>query len=470
MSEQSAAQWAQEEFGGANLGHGSRRTRLVKMACTLATSAAGTVTDSFANPAERQGAYCFLQNGRVDPSRILESMQRATALRTVGERFAYVPVDGSSVSVVDRAKVKNFGGLGSYNNGGRGLKVMGAIAVSPTGIPLGVTALEWWTRPSKKASQRASHENRKTQDKETKYWLRAIRSTVETFAHTGTHAWFQLDREADSWPVLEELARSGHSFTVRSNHDRRLLGGSKYLHRCLRRCKPLGHRRITLQRARGRTKQDVTLAIRTLSGVPLRLKDRRTKKYKSVVLNAVYAKQVDGPHKHRLSWILLTNRPVSSLTSAMRVVFGYCQRWRIEDFHKSWKSGHCHVEKTQLRTTMHVRRWATILAAVAMRVERLKHLARQEPDQPATIELTKDEVEVLIAYRKQNGKRTDNFEEPLTIEKAVLWIAEVGGYMGNPKKGRPPGSIVIGRGLQKIAQIVHGYLLAKAHLTQDEID
>jgi len=398
-------------------------------------------------------------------------MQRATGLRAAEERFVYVPVDGSSVSVVDRDKCKNFGAVGSYSKAGRGLKVLGAIAVSAAGVPLGVTALEWWTRPpKKKGPKKKSHAARKTEDKETRYWLHAIQNTINTLDRAGTHAWFQLDREADSWPVLDELLQSGHSFTVRSNHDRRCLCKPKYLHKGLRRCSPLGYRRVTLQRSHGRAKQDVTLAIRTLSGVTVRLKDRRTKKYKSVVLNAVYAKQIDGPRARRLSWILLTNRPVSSLANAMQVVFGYCQRWRIEDFHKSWKSGHCQVEKTQLRTTMHVMRWATILAAVAIRVERLKHLARHDSDQPATVELTSDEVEVLIEYRKQNGKRTDNFDEPLTIEKAVLWIAETGGYAGNPKKGHPPGSIVIGRGLQTIKNVAAGYRIAKARYTNGKTD
>lgn len=467
-----AERWAEQEFGHADLGHGSRRNRLVKMAASLARSAAGTITDSFGNSADRQGAYCFVQNRNVDPERILESMQRATVARAEGEPYVFVPVDGSSVSVVDRQKSKDFGAIGSYSQGGRGLKVLDAIAVSPAGVPLGVTALEWWNRPPKAARTGAkkTHASRKTEDKETKYWLRAIEHTHEALSGSNVRAWYQLDREADSWPVLGKLGSLGHWYTVRSSHDRRCLPGKRYLHRLLRRCRPLGYQEVTLPRAHDRPAIKVTLAIRSLTGVCIRLKDKRTNKYQSMVLNAVYAHQIDGPRQNRLSWYLLTNRPVATLADAAQVVFGYCQRWRIEDFHKCWKSGHCQVEKTQLRTSMHVKRWATILAAVAIRVERLKHLARHEPSQPATVELSPDEVEALTAFRRKNGKRTDNFDEPLTIEKAVLWLAEWGGYMGNPTKGRPPGTTVIARGMERLSFLMAGYLLAKSLQREKETD
>ena len=44
------------------------------------------------------------------------------------------------------------------------------------------------------------------------------------------------------------------------------------------------------------------------------------------------------------------------------------------------------MEDSQLRTAQHVKRWATILAAVAPCVERLNYLMRECPDEDATIE------------------------------------------------------------------------------------
>jgi len=163
--------------------------------------------------------------------------------------------------------------------------------------------------------------------------------------------------------------------------------------------------------------------------------------------------------QERLNWMLFTNRPVHSYADAIAVIESYCHRWRIEDFHRTWKRGHCHVEETQLRKRDHVVRWATMLAAVAMRVERLKHLARTKPNEPATIGLTPIEVEALrAAKRTRFSKRTESIgDEMPTIETAVLWIAQFGGFAGKPTA--TPGSVTIGRGLERLLVYAEGFAL-----------
>ena len=92
--------------------------------------------------------------------------------------------------------------------------------------------------------------------------------------------------------------------------------------------------------------------------------------------------------------------------------------------------------------------WATVLASVAMRVERLKHLARSTPDAPATIELSEAELEAVVVLKQRKPKDYDP-NQPPTIAQAVRWIAELGGYTGK-QSGGPPGTIVIGRGLRDV--------------------
>jgi hypothetical protein len=81
-----------------------------------------------------------------------------------------------------------------------------------------------------------------------------------------------------------------------------------------------------------------------------------------------------------LEWLLYTNAPVFSNEHAARIVDSYRTRWRIEEFHRTWKRGECNVEDAQLRSVDAVIKWATILAAVATRIERLKYLSRREPE------------------------------------------------------------------------------------------
>ena len=76
-------------------------------------------------------------------------------------------------------------------------------------------------------------------------------------------------------------------------------------------------------------------------------------------------------------------------------------RWRIEEFHRTWKSGACNGEDTQLRSREAVIRWASMLAVVAVRIERLKRLSREEPTRSAADELSDIEIEVLLLLKRR---------------------------------------------------------------------
>jgi hypothetical protein len=89
------------------------------------------------------------------------------------------------------------------------------------------------------------------------------------------------------------------------------------------------------------------------------------------------------------------------------------------------------------------------VAAVAMRIERLKYVARTSPHSPADIELTHDEIDATILLRKPQGYTIGQIP-PISL--ALRWIADLGGYTGK-SSGGPPGSITIGRGLREIAPL-----------------
>jgi hypothetical protein len=141
--------------------------------------------------------------------------------------------------------------------------------------------------------------------------------------------------------------------------------------------------------------------------------------------------------------------PVDDAIAAQQVVHGYATRWRIEEFHRIWKTGGCNVEDTQMRELEHIVRWATLHASVAMRLLRLTYLARTAAQQPATVELSRHEIDAVILSRKPKGARRGDTP---TIGVIVAWIADEGGYTGK-SSGGPPGAVVIARGLERIQVI-----------------
>ena len=155
-----------------------------------------------------------------------------------------------------------------------------------------------------------------------------------------------------------------------------------------------------------------------------------------------------------IKWALFTNRPILTIKDLTDVIKGYSMRWRIEELHRTWKSGACRVEESQLRSACAVSKWATILMAVAVRIERIKQLSREQPDRPATDEFTPVEIKAaaLLYFGKSAKKKLASPTTP-SIADLTLWIASLGGYTGKTSSGGPPGSITLSRGLESIRAV-----------------
>ena len=444
--------WSIEEFGAAEVGDARLRRRLLIIATRVAESPAGTVSAVFADPAERQGAYRLLSNENVGWQEVAKASYAACVARCVGESFVYVPEDGSSLNITDTTGGKGTGPIGARKKGARGFQVMNAIAVTRTGVPVGICGQGWWARDEEADTR--SIKSLPPDEKETKYWGEVMGDVRERFGTSGTIPWFQLDRGGDAWPVFLEARSEGQWVTIRSSSDRRLEDdGSKnrrYLRETMAVTPILGGYDLPVTGGHGRAPRNAHMHVRARA-VTLQMTDDRTSKKHACAVWCVWTVEVGTvPEGEKpLDWMLLTTRPVEHLTDARLTIFGYSMRWRVEEFHKAWKSGGCDVEDVQLRTEEGIRTWATLLAAAAMRLLRMTYLSRHEPTRPSTDEFTREEILAVYLARKKewNGKRVPS------IAQMTLWIAELGGYFG--KSAGPPGMIVLGRGWSRVLPLVH---------------
>lgn len=413
----------------------------------------------FSTTKEREGAYDLLENEHVTHAALVESTTAATALRCRDLSFVYVPVDGTSLTIADRAKKKDFGSVGTTAQGARGIKVIDALAVDPQGVAIGWLGLTYWTRstepgarPPKGTYARAA---RNVEEKETWHWIETIRAAKAKLDAHGVRGWFQIDREGDSRELLMELTGTGHWWTVRSSSDRNIGledGDVGRLREELSRQVVQGRYDLEVSGKLKRCARTARMVVRT-GRVSLRLRDQRTDRITLLSLTAVWTREegTTPPNEDPIDWLLLTNREVTALEQAREVIAGYAARWRVEECHKTWKSDGCNVEDMQLRTADAAIKWATILAAVAVRIERLKRLARTQPEAPATVELAPIEVRALVLLKRRYRNAKEIICDLPTIRQAVLWIAQLGGYTGK-SSGGPPGALTIRRGLDRLAQ------------------
>lgn len=294
--------------------------------------------------------------------------------------------------------------------------------------------------------------------RETRHWLEVVRRTDEAFREKApdTEAFYQLDRGADCWPVLSLAVELKLLLTVRAAHDRRVdtpasnlrneVSGARV--RDVFRLHVPARKEIRKRKRRHgqRVEWTITRKARTAeivvraTTVPVLLPNGER-----VMFNAVFVRERHRSSDDRIEWLLLSTHPIKTRADVRAIVSGYALRWKIEEFHRTWKRGLCRVEDTQLRSRQAVFKWATILASVATRAMHLTYQARETPDVPATDELTRFEIDAIIVLRKPKDARLGDTP---TLGQAVRWIADLGGYVG-PWNG-PPGPKVIGRGLADV--------------------
>lgn len=451
MDEQ-VEQWARESFGDCALGDRRRTNRLVRIAAAAASRPAGAVTGAILNAAEREAAYRFIESSAISPSAIGAAIFRASARACASSTQVVVAVDQSTVSVTDNSG-KGFGRTSTSfaKRGRRGCQVMSALALDSEGVTTGLLGQEWRIR-SDERSPGWHADTRPIDDRESGLWMRCIRSAYEHLKREApqTRAWFQLDRGADATHVLAALCKLDADFTVRSAYDRCLehraaLRKTLEAEPCLGSVAvaiPVHHAGSGVPRTRA-----ATLAI-TAKRVTLHQtrSKKEARKLGALSVTAVHVREISGGEHPHVEWYLLTNVDVHSLEQALEVIRNYRKRWRVEEFHRAWKSGVCNVEDSQLRSVDALRRWSTILAAVATRAERLKTQSRLEPDVDATTELSRDEIDAAIMLTKTKLHKVG---DALTLHQAVNLVALMGGYTGK-SSGGPPGAVVIARGLERV--------------------
>jgi hypothetical protein len=428
---------------------------LVEMADQVARRPAGKITEAFTNAAARQGAYGLLESKSVQAADIGTAMFEACARRSADEAFVFCPVDGTSLTLTDGDKKKGFGPIGARARGAQGLKVMNVMVLSSEGVALGLGAQRWWIRENKR---RGIHRDRlPPEEKETGHWQQAMRQTREVMKKhaPSTRCWFQLDREGDAWPMLLEAGVGDHWFTIRSGRRRRVLspGGDRtYLEPLVAQQPVKTHYKLAVKASAHRRERTAHMVVRACK-VTLDIRDKRTEKRFPIEVNVVSAvEQGTTPAGEKpVQWTLLTNRPIETIQNLTDVILGYSMRWRIEDLHRTWKSGACRVEDNQLRSPSAVTKWATILMGVAARIERIKKLSREQPNRPASDEFTPAEIKAaaLLHFGKRGNAKVGPGSAP-TIAEVTLWIANIGGYTGRTSSGGPPGTIVLARGLQSV--------------------
>ena len=175
-----------------------------------------------------------------------------------------------------------------------------------------------------------------------------------------------------------------------------------------------------------------------------------------VAVNAVLAREESPPAGvEPLEWLLFTSEPIATADDVLEVLRIYRLRWKIEVFHKAWKSG-AGVERQRFQSADNLERIAVILAFVAIRLLQLRERHEEDPSASCQEVLTETEWKVLwMAVEKTRPPK-----KVPTASWAYRAIARLGGWHDTKRTGRV-GWDSYWLGWQKLQERIEGYEAAK---------
>jgi hypothetical protein len=454
-----AREWAEEMFGGCELGDARRTRRVVEYMARQAANPSGSTNEVCqGDDAAAEGAYRLLRNDAIKPQALQEAPLRRTAERCAG-RDTVLAIQDTAALAYSHSVAEELGDLG----GGRGILVHSTLAVDgQTKEVLGLLDQRCWIRPDTEPGVKG-RKKRRYEEKESYKW-EAASQRIASRTHSMENIIQVCDREADIYEYLKSRTENGHRFIVRANHDRKLQTPDGPLWGFMAARRVIGHYELFIEQ-RGAQPAELgrcARPARRAHTIRIEVRSARVKLASPnntdppIVVNAVYVRQADAPAgENPLEWMLLTSEPVSTKRDALRVVESYESRWLIEEFHKAWKSG-CRIEQRRLQSPANLERMLVLTAPVAVRLLQLRSLTNEDPERPCEAFLAEDEWKCLHATTHPNQPVP---KLPPTCEWALRSIAKLGGWRDTKGTGKI-GWMALWKGWQRFQERLAGWRAA----------
>jgi len=450
-------EWAEQNFGGCELGDVRRTRRAVMVARQMAEHPDGSTPDQAEGWSDLKAMY-----------RLFDAQEATfTALATPHWQRTRSLARGTVLLIGDTTET-DFGirrsvrGLGPTGDGyGLGFFLHSSMMVdAQSGEILGLAGQELFYRqpaPKNENSYRALQRPR-----ESEVWGRVV-DLVGPPAE-GVRFVHVFDRGADNLDVFchcreqrtDWVIRAAQLHRVVEEADEEQVGEHDSAKRLSLRAvlakQPLsGTYELSVGATKDHAARTARLQVR-FARVTIRRPKRRTKHQRAVDFQeltqwVVETREVDAPKGVQpLHWVLWTSLPVTSFDEAWQIIESYERRWLVEEFHKAIKTG-CRLESRQFQEAHRLEAVAGLTCVLAVRLLQLKTVATTHPDLPAARVVPAIWLKMLGALRKR--KLT-------TVRDFFRHLAGLGGFLMRKRDGEP-GWLTLWRGLDKLLLAIRGY-------------
>ena len=457
--------WWEGELAGCAFADARLGQRLRKLVERMDGAIGGSLPFVCQDWANTKGAYRFFSNDRVSEAQILAGHFQSTRDRFAATAGTVLVLQDTTEFTFQRERAEAVGITYRVNSGkdkaGRfrlhtvcGLLMHASLVVTTEGLPLGLSAVKFWSRQQFKGTAALKRKINPTrvpiEQKESIRWLENLRQSMALLAapdrcvHVG-------DRESDIYELFCTAQELGTHFVVRSCVDRLAGDGGHTIADEMDEGQVEGVHNVEVRDSRGRVgAAAVELRYRRIRVLPPIGKQKR---YPALALTVIYAQERGAPpDRPAIDWKLITDLPVTNGAEAIEKLRWYALRWKIEVFHKILKSG-CRAEEARLRTAERLVKLIAVFCILSWRVFWMTMINRSAPNADPRLALTTGEIAILdrlVPDRRQPGK---------TLSSYLTKVARLGGYLARTRDP-PPGNIVMWRGLSRLTDLALGAALA----------
>ena len=420
--------------------------------------------------AELKAGYRLLRNRRFQEDTLIETVVEKSAFLSEG-REVLVVQDTTEINLnKHRGRLKASHGIGlTGNNHDKGFFLHCSIVLDAKSLSIfGFSAVKVWHRPEDKADkERRDYKNLPISKKESSKWIDASEGSKKHLSKARSITIIE-DREGDIFEQFAQVPDERTNLIIRSRDNRNLADGGKLFER-LKGSPVAGSYHIDLVKdiRKGIEKQTIEVAVRFCQvsiARPKRLKGNVLPD--SIKLYAVEVRQIDGPDEGGVLWRILTTCRVESYQQAFAIVNKYRQRWHIEQLFRLLKKKGFDIESSELETGWAIRKLTVMTLNTALRVMQLKLAYKNEESQPITEVFNEDEISCLQAANASlegHTPKTRNSSNPQTLAWASYVIGRLGGW--KPFDSRPPGPIIMKRGLDRFETLYQGWKLGRKNVS-----
>jgi hypothetical protein len=430
-----------KDFPELNLGDVRRDQRFVTIIDNIVRQPACSIPQQNNGWYETKAAYEFFKNEEVTPE-VLQKIIASYGVAQIGE--------GSQILVMHDMTNISFNGSGVEGLGyldhakGNGIMCYNSIAVSTDGLPLALLYQHTWTRPWENVGKAKNKKKTPFEDKESYEWYKGI-TNVNNSLGKSIHKIHIADRQADVYELFFSAYEEQTDLLIRAYCNRKLANGN-HLWDHVSQLEPSAQITLEINDPGGKKKKNIEASIR-YQEVEILRPSTSNNQYESIKLMAIEVMEqgLIANEEERVLWRLLTTVKVESTSDVLKCVKWYTQRWLIERFHFTLKSG-TKIEALQLKQAKSLQKAISVYSLAGFKIMQLVYLSRVHPDINREVILTNEQWVVLYMLIHKSHEIPN---EPPSLKEVVAWIGRLGGHLGRKSDG-PPGLKAVWQGYKRL--------------------